>query len=246
MIDYSLLDPQRNWYAQQVNKEFAQLDLGDFMKQFGERVCELGFDVFGLNVNLPRLAAPRAVVFENAGPWARELVGRYLEEGRLMPPALKAHAWTEPFVLPLHPERGEDLLFYETLHTNGYPHAVLVPGPSRNGPYVNAAFLRRERRITAEELQSKLAHMWILVRAAHDHLVPQVLKKLEPVAGVHLTPTEIKILRSACKGRNAEQTAKALGIGVDSVNAHRSNVRRKLGARTPEEVIDKALSLGLL
>lgn len=63
---------------------------------------------------------------------------------------------------------------------------------------------------------------------------------------VHLSPTELKVLKWCANGNSRRQSSEALGISEETVKFHIRNIRRKLDARTAPLAVNKALSLGLI
>jgi DNA-binding NarL/FixJ family response regulator len=55
-----------------------------------------------------------------------------------------------------------------------------------------------------------------------------------------LTPREVETLRLICRGLRSKDIAKALGISLRTVDAHRMNIREKLGLDTVAELIGYA------
>ncbi len=60
-----------------------------------------------------------------------------------------------------------------------------------------------------------------------------------------LTPRENEILRLVVRGRSSKELSKALGIGLKTVDTHRTNINRKLGVRTTAALIRFAVAHGI-
>ena len=56
-----------------------------------------------------------------------------------------------------------------------------------------------------------------------------------------LTPREREILQLLAEGKSNKETASALGISVMTVETHRSNIMRKLGAHSVAELVHYAV-----
>jgi len=62
-----------------------------------------------------------------------------------------------------------------------------------------------------------------------------------PSPGSVLTPREREILQLLAEGKSNKETASALGISVMTVETHRSNIMRKLGAHSVAELVHYAV-----
>ncbi len=62
----------------------------------------------------------------------------------------------------------------------------------------------------------------------------------------NLTPRERQVLHLAAEGCTNAQIAERLGIGVRTVESHRANMMRKLGLRSPTDMIRYAVQRGIL
>lgn len=75
---------------------------------------------------------------------------------------------------------------------------------------------------------------------AHDRLQQPALKDTV------LTPRERECLLGLADGDQLKQIAERLGVGYSTVEFHLRNARRKLGARTREQALARALAAGLI
>lgn len=64
--------------------------------------------------------------------------------------------------------------------------------------------------------------------------------------GAELTPRETEILRLVARGMTNAEIARRLFISVKTVQAHRANIMKKLGAHDRVELVKYALKKGLL
>jgi DNA-binding NarL/FixJ family response regulator len=62
-----------------------------------------------------------------------------------------------------------------------------------------------------------------------------------PPPGGVLTPREREVLQLLAEGKSNKETASALGIGVMTVETHRSNIMHKLGAHSVAELVHYAV-----
>lgn len=60
-----------------------------------------------------------------------------------------------------------------------------------------------------------------------------------------LTPRELQILRRVIAGRASADIAAELGIGIKTVEAHRSRMMQKLGVRNAAALVRRAVELGI-
>lgn len=86
-----------------------------------------------------------------------------------------------------------------------------------------ATVFRDDRELT----EGELAQLFDLVRRAHCH------KDDEP----KLTPAEIEAITYQAQGLRIKQIAGELGISHSAVKARLSGAKRKLGAKTPSELL---------
>jgi two-component system, NarL family, nitrate/nitrite response regulator NarL len=63
---------------------------------------------------------------------------------------------------------------------------------------------------------------------------------------IRLTPREREVLARVAAGQTSKQIAAALAIGVRTVETHRENLKRKLGASSVATLIRYALTHGLV
>ena len=68
----------------------------------------------------------------------------------------------------------------------------------------------------------------------------------EPVVGLRPSPRELEVLRLLADGHRTARIAELLGISDKTVEFHITNVRQKLGTRTREATLAKAIRSGLL
>jgi len=55
----------------------------------------------------------------------------------------------------------------------------------------------------------------------------------------HLTPRELQILTRIAAGHSSKEVARALDISPRTVEFHRSNLRKKFGARNTADLVRK-------
>jgi LuxR family transcriptional regulator, quorum-sensing system regulator BjaR1 len=61
------------------------------------------------------------------------------------------------------------------------------------------------------------------------------------VLRARLTQRELSVLKIASEGRSADEIAKALGLGMETVRSHLKKARTKLGARNSTHAVAEAM-----
>ena len=65
-------------------------------------------------------------------------------------------------------------------------------------------------------------------------------------AAAHVTPREREILQHVANGRTTKEIAAELGISVKTVEAHRTNIMRKLSMRSMSDMVRYAVRSGIV
>ena len=63
---------------------------------------------------------------------------------------------------------------------------------------------------------------------------------------VRLTQRELSVLKIASDGRTADEIAKALDLGMETVRSHLKKARTKLGARNSAHAVAEAMRQSLI
>jgi ATP/maltotriose-dependent transcriptional regulator MalT len=74
----------------------------------------------------------------------------------------------------------------------------------------------------------------------------QAPQRREGFLGEPLSESEMRVLRLLAADRSLPAAAKELFLSTNTVKTHRRTIYRKLGARTREEAIARAQTLGLV
>jgi LuxR family quorum sensing-dependent transcriptional regulator len=61
------------------------------------------------------------------------------------------------------------------------------------------------------------------------------------IVGASLTQRELSVLKIASEGRTADEIARALGLGIETVRSHLKKARTKLGARNSAHAVAEAM-----
>ena len=64
--------------------------------------------------------------------------------------------------------------------------------------------------------------------------------------GIHLTASEIRVLRLIVKGLSNKQIAQALHRSVRTIEGHRAHLMQKLGVDNSIELVSRAVAMGLV
>ena len=81
---------------------------------------------------------------------------------------------------------------------------------------------------------------------AETELQLQAPQRREGFLGEALSESEIRVLRLLAAGGSLSEVANELFLSTNTVKTHRRTIYRKLGARTREEAIAGAKTLGLV
>jgi len=157
----------------------------------------------------------------------------------------------------------EAMLALETTGTRARTEALFVAACARltSGDRSGAVAAARMAASAATERQD-LRALATVPRAALDDLAADV-PSLPPLLGaldergigevyppsiqlVSVTEREQDLLRELTSGQTLGQIAEAHFVSVNTIRTHLANLRRKLGARSRDEVLAKARLLGLL
>ncbi|MEM1129392.1 MAG: LuxR C-terminal-related transcriptional regulator [Pseudomonadota bacterium] len=144
---------------------------------------------------------------------------------------------------------GYDPEFVSFMHSHGIRHATLVP--SSSGAYAAGTVLLARHKDSAERLRMRETETLTLIASA---IVYTRLESVtEPSAGLRLYHTkralsarEGEALQWLATGRQIKHISEKMGIQQITVRKHLASARTKLGARTREQALAKALSEKLI
>ena len=88
-------------------------------------------------------------------------------------------------------------------------------------------------------------HPAVAARVVKDY-VRLVRGQEEPAAGGALTPRELEVLKLVAEGHTNQAIAEHLGLSRKTVDAHRTNLMRKLGIHDVTELVKYALRRGVI
>lgn len=62
----------------------------------------------------------------------------------------------------------------------------------------------------------------------------------------NISKREIEMLQLAAQGLNSKETAEIMGIGIDTIESHRRNIFKKLGAKNITEAVSMGFRIGII
>lgn len=103
--------------------------------------------------------------------------------------------------------------------------------------------------VLKEAAPAELIHAIETVMDGGTYLQPELgarMLRARPAPGDNLTSRERDVLRLLARGRTNAEIAEELFISLRTVEAHRADLRHRLGASTRSELVDAARTLRLL
>jgi DNA-binding CsgD family transcriptional regulator len=61
-----------------------------------------------------------------------------------------------------------------------------------------------------------------------------------------ISEREREMLQLAAQGLNTKESAEKMGIGIDTIESHRRNIFKKLGAKNITEAVSMGLRMGII
>lgn len=189
------------------------------------------------------------------------LRSNYSEDWRLTYDREKFH-YIDPTVshclrssLPLSWEPGTFNLptqkqMYEEASSYGLRSGITYPIHGHNGEFgvisfVSDAFAgRKSRRVLDTQLLASLSMVRDVVFESSLQFIRNPVNASEPP--VRLTSREIECLKWLMEGKSSWEISKILGCSEATVIFHVTNIRSKFRVRTRQQVIVKAIKLGIL
>ena len=141
------------------------------------------------------------------------------------------------------------------LHASGSTAKVLILSVHEEREYLLEAFRAGARGYLLKD--SAPSDLIRAVEAVHGGdpfytvgtarlLLENARAEQNPVASQELTPREREILGMACEGFRSVEIARRLDLSVRTIDAHRRNIKRKLGLHTMAGLTRYAMKLGLI
>lgn len=62
----------------------------------------------------------------------------------------------------------------------------------------------------------------------------------------NLTTRELQVMKAAARGESASETAKGLGLALDTVKDHRNSARARIGARNVTHAVAMLAAAGIV
>ncbi len=159
--------------------------------------------------------------------------------------ALRAHT---PDVLLLdHAMPGISGL--ELISRADFPNAcrVLILTGIRSEATIAEAVASRALAVVSKNDAPEVLRQGIEAVVAGDNFYSPQIEQLAAKAGklAELTPRELQVLRLVGSGLRNKEIARQLELAIKTVDAHRTNLMRKLDAHSAAELMDFAITMGL-
>ena len=106
---------------------------------------------------------------------------------------------------------------------------------------------KRERLKESDALRSHDAQLEQAERSKSNKQLKKSEKTFNDSAEeMHLTASEMRVLRLLVKGLNSKEIAQALHRSVRTIEGHRSHIMQKLGVDSSIELVSRAIAMGLV
>lgn len=193
-----------------------------------------------------------ARLFSNKDPWISELWIDSIRSkdlnlrGSFDAAILGPFVWgVEKQIFGLTPSPQEKA-FRQKVFDAGYINSFTIPLWNVTPRYqsIFTVMTSLETTVFKIYLDKNYAFFYMLANAVHARL--NLLLASKERKRVRLSPRERECLRCFSIGLRNNRISEILGITESTIEFHTQNARRKLEARTREEAITKALTLGLL
>lgn len=101
--------------------------------------------------------------------------------------------------------------------------------------------------MTSRRADETLERWRAAARRGDPHAILAFERLMLRIAGMdELTPRQLEVLQLTAEGMTAEQTAAALGIGLETVKTHRKDILYRLGARNVTHAVSIGMEHGLI
>ncbi len=100
--------------------------------------------------------------------------------------------------------------------------------------------------LAREEILPKLGDLHLLSAYIHEAIYRVAEAEFEPIRSIKLTQREQEVLRWAAQGKESWAIAEILNIAESTVLTHIKHIYQKLGVRTRQHAIAKALTMRLI
>ena len=128
------------------------------------------------------------------------------------------------------PEKPSDSMFY-----------IAYSNPQPEGAMELLILGRRHFKLNHIELRALEKNIKLIAKDIHDTLL-NLNKISAPTA--HLSPREKEVLRWGADGKTSEETAKILGVSLDTINFHYKTIKSKTHTTNKAQAIAHAIIKG--
>lgn len=222
-------------------------DIASLYKSCFKLAAELDFSHFIYLVRVPvSLSEPYMFALNGYPP---EWVQRYQQMQYLAVDPVIAHV--EKSLKPViwdQIKRPTNIIkrFFSDARTYQVGHGITMPIYGRSGEIALLSLARNEPITTDENERSELIKMLSLYAPyVHEQVHEVALSKgEEEVLRKHLTPREVACLRCAADGMTSYEIGRSLDISERTVVFHLTNASEKLGVRSRQNAVTKAITSG--
>lgn len=136
--------------------------------------------------------------------------------------------------------------FYEEACSYGIRSGITYPIHGAGGESGLISFA--SDRMAKKDFLNELAHALPDLALVRDYAFEssQKFTLLQTKQEVHLTPREVECLKWAMEGKTAWEISIIMHCSEDTVNFHFKNLRRKFNVNTRQQVVVKAIRLGII
>ena len=221
-------------------------DAACLFKVIADFAVQCGFDYCTYSISIPALnSKSKFFLFDNCPPsWGAEYRAANAHEND---PVIRKGMKSNQPVIWSEAVFADATALWQKARQSGLNIGISVPCWSAHGVFGMLSFIRREKAISDEELQTLSTKMQVI--GSLIHLSMYQLLEVEKITGmqdVTLTAREREIMLWTSEGKTAEIIGAILSISTRTVNFHISNVLTKLMAVNKVQAVMKARTLGLL
>ncbi len=161
-----------------------------------------------------------------------------------------ALGWGDPSRVP---DRPESMKVLQCAAEAGYPNVVVVPVKPKDQAYTSAVvFFNDMADGQAQQFVRENGGLIVLsgnlmgLRAVQLFRQGEEDESWQPLKRSVLSPRETEVLKWLAKGLRTDQIAFQMNLKPVTIHMHLTSARRKLGARTREQLMAMAAICGLL
>lgn len=207
---------------------------------------KLGFSHSLLIVRKNKLE-PLENAFIKSNYSARDEISYYQQLINYLDQALaNSFKYVSPFIWTLESVKyNDDQKFtYEEALKYGFKFGVIFPIYGSNGESgIYALFSQYEGSI---QLKNELFQAISQLALLKEYVFQSSKKFLPTKKSLHLTPREKEIIEWTLVGKSCWEISMILNCSEQTINFHMNNIRNKFNVRTKQQIMVKAVTLGLI